>query len=176
VYVNLVIVTVCAQYMTNSDIDEVKKSINELDFSMIIKKLISEQGWTENEALSCEQLYRNFLFLKKKYGHKYKLPPTRDIDEFWHNHILDTKKYIQDCNSIFGKYLHHYPYAGLDGVTTYSDLKNYLEKLQELHKLEFGYYIYKVRFTFFEIIIEFLSKIINQPFNKRISTHKSIYK
>lgn len=37
------------------------------------------------------------------------LVPTREIDEFWHNHILYTREYARDCECIFGKFLHHDP-------------------------------------------------------------------
>ena len=35
-----------------------------------------------------------------------------DVDEFWHQHILDTRKYRDDCENIFGHYMDHTP--GLD--------------------------------------------------------------
>ncbi|MFM6129989.1 MAG: hypothetical protein ACKPBV_14885 [Sphaerospermopsis kisseleviana] len=37
------------------------------------------------------------------------------LDDYWHNHILDTRKYAEDCDLIFGFFLHHYPYFGLPG-------------------------------------------------------------
>lgn len=38
--------------------------------------------------------------------------PTAEIDEIWHNHILHTKNYMNDCNQIFGYYCHHTPSSG----------------------------------------------------------------
>src|SRR5438876_887189 len=90
---------------------EVINYINTLDFSMIIKKMVREQSWTQKEAEEVVALYKNFLLLKKKY--QYELPPSEEIDEVWHNHILDTLKYEKDCKFIFGEYLHHYPYFGI---------------------------------------------------------------
>lgn len=35
--------------------------------------------------------------------------PNKQIDEMWHEHILDTRKYSDDCQTVFGYYLHHTP-------------------------------------------------------------------
>lgn len=110
--------------------------------------MVSHQKWRRHEAEKACELYRNFLYLNVKYPECAPLPPSDDVDEFWHNHILDTKKYAQDCQMIFGKYLHHYPYLGIDENSTMEDLKRYFQKTQELHFKEFGEYIYKVKRNF----------------------------
>jgi hypothetical protein len=45
------------------------------------------------------------------YPH-HKIVPTWEIDQVWHHHILDTHKYAQDCQWLFGYFVHHYPYFG----------------------------------------------------------------
>ncbi len=35
------------------------------------------------------------------------------MDEVWHAHILDTRRYAADCDCVFGEFIHHYPYFGL---------------------------------------------------------------
>lgn len=45
----------------------------------------------------------------------YQLIPNGDIDRFWHEHILDTRRYVADCTELFGGFLHHYPYFGMRG-------------------------------------------------------------
>ncbi len=102
-------------------------------------------GWTKKQVRAAGELYRHYLFLKRKYGNHYKLPPSEDIDEFWHNHILDTHQYHHDCQRIFGRYLHHYPYFGIDEVSTREDALKAFEVTQQLHYQEFGDYIYRVR-------------------------------
>jgi hypothetical protein len=72
------------------------------------------------------------------------LPPSKDVDEFWHNHILDTKKYREDCQAIFGFYLDHYPYFGMDQESTKEDLNVAFEKMQRLHEQEFGFRVQRV--------------------------------
>lgn len=36
-------------------------------------------------------------------------PPNQDVDDFWHQHILNTKMYLKDCEYLFGFILHHDP-------------------------------------------------------------------
>ena len=33
----------------------------------------------------------------------------------WHTHLLDTAKYRADCDHLFGRFMDHFPYAGLRG-------------------------------------------------------------
>ncbi len=127
-------------------LEEAKVYIDSLDFSAIINKLVKYSGWSQADASTISQLYRNYLFLNKKYRAQYgMLPPSLEIDEFWHNHILDTRKYHIDSQAIFGEYFHHYPYFGIDGRTTPADAEAAFEILQKLHYQEFGDYIYQVR-------------------------------
>src|SRR5215207_2821612 len=98
-------------------LEESVQYIEAIDFRPIIDKLSMQMGWSRDHALEICDMYRKFLFLKKKYGHEYSLPPSEDIDEFWHMHILDTKNYRKDCEAIFGYYLDHYPYLGIDRAT-----------------------------------------------------------
>jgi hypothetical protein len=124
---------------------EIKKSvINSADFSMIVDKMVNHQGWYRRDAEEVSRLYRNYLFLCVKYP-QYNLPPSEDVDEFWHNHVLDTKKYRKDCDEIFGKYRDHYPYFGIDGKTTIRDLSDAFDITQKLHMEEFGECIYEIR-------------------------------
>jgi len=66
------------------------------------------------------------------------ISPTRDIDAFWHAHILDTRKYIDDCERVFGFYLHHFPYFGMRGADDAAALAKAGERTRELHEAEFG--------------------------------------
>jgi hypothetical protein len=60
-----------------------------------------------------EQKYRRFLFLCGT--HARAVIPTQDVELLWHPHILDTMKYREDCQEVFGFFLDHYPYFGLNG-------------------------------------------------------------
>jgi hypothetical protein len=103
-----------------------------LDLDYIVQAMCAPSyslpRWTVADALHCAQLYKNFLILLKE-NPREELVPTREIDEFWHNHILH----------IFGYYLHHEPASPLDDpeklVSDYHKTKAYyLEKF--LHPLE----------------------------------------
>ena len=56
--------------------------------------------------------YRGFLFLNAIHPDE-RVVPSKEIDVFWHSHILDTEKYAKDCKIIFGYFFHHYPFFGL---------------------------------------------------------------
>jgi hypothetical protein len=40
------------------------------------------------------------------------LVPSEDIDEVWHAHVLNTARYQDDCETIFGRFQHHFPTVG----------------------------------------------------------------
>src|ERR1700733_6907909 len=90
--------------------------VGEIDFSHINKKLQYDDPnyWTDQRIAETEESYRRFLALNLIYPGKT-LAVNRPLDEYWHNHILDTHKYAEDCDRLFGFLLHHYPYFGLPG-------------------------------------------------------------
>ena len=112
--------------------------IEQLDFQYIVTKMCSPtyplQRWTVPDALHCAKLYKNYLFLLKKYLPD-NLVPGRAIDEFWHNHILHTKNYFQDCHAIFGHYLHHEP--AVAGEDSQRFVQGYL-KTKQFYLVESG--------------------------------------
>jgi len=83
-----------------------------LDLAPIKYKLITDKGWSLERANRIGPQYKAFLYL---IGSKVRAEfvPTFDIDEMWHAHILDTRKYMTDCARYFGEYIHHYPYLGM---------------------------------------------------------------
>ena len=92
-------------------------AIRSLDLSPIkFKLVVSHDGpmWSRTKTDEIEFLYRAFLQLNLENPNVV-IVPTKEVDEFWHNHILDTRKYAEDCDSIFGRFLHHFPYLGLRG-------------------------------------------------------------
>lgn len=145
-------------------LDEARRYIYSLDFSKIINKMVYQQGWSRADAETISHMYRNFLFLQRKYGREYEFPPSEEIDEFWHNHILDTEKYRHDCQMIFGYYLDHYPYSGIDGQSDVSDLVNGFTTLQQLYAKEFnGEQIYQVRGIIAKLLTFLRYQLIRKP-------------
>lgn len=116
--------------------------IHQLEFDYIIRLMMNEKyflpPWESAEVLHCRKLYKRFLILNKKYPNEI-IVPTREIDEFWHNHILHTQEYYNDCMAIFGHYRHHTPSSATDEEIKI--LKNGSIKTQELYFLEFSEYL-----------------------------------
>ena len=94
----------------SASLEEVKK----LDFRKLKRHLREKRGWSTKHANDVEALYRRFLALKMVYRGRL-ICPTDEIAAFWHAHILDTRAYERDCCALFGQYVHHYPYLGMDG-------------------------------------------------------------
>jgi hypothetical protein len=118
------------------NLNEAKQYIDAINFQPIINKLVSG-GWLESDAIATTDQYRKYLFLNVKYPDQI-IPPSDDIDELWHNHILDTHLYIKDCDALFGKYKHHYPYFGIDEKSDMNDLNKAFNNTKELYLKEFG--------------------------------------
>lgn len=114
--------------------------IENLDLHLIKLKLTDKEegkGWTSDYCDSVEIDYKRFLFLKLMYPDK-DIVPNKEIDSFWHQHILDTEKYFFDCKSIFGKFIHHYPYFGMNGPDDYKNLCDAFDETGELYKFHFN--------------------------------------
>jgi hypothetical protein len=94
-------------------------------------------GWSPRYADQMELAYKRYLILHAKYP-EMTLAPERDIDRFWHMHILDTRKYAADCEATFGHFLHHFPYLGLRGEGDEQALQDAFEAMQRLYAQEFG--------------------------------------
>ena len=90
------------------------EKIRRINLECIAYKAALEEGWSLEQTDDAEFQYR--CFLQATLNHPgLRLAPSRQIDRFWHHHILDTQKYMEDCHEVFGRYLHHFPYSGLRG-------------------------------------------------------------
>ncbi|MCW3074608.1 MAG: hypothetical protein JWP69_1677 [Flaviaesturariibacter sp.] len=115
------------------------QDIQAIDFSMIRLKLEDKEegpGWTQKQSAEAEVEYKRFLALKRTYPGK-DIVPHKILDHFWHQHILDTEKYAQDCDLIFGSFLHHYPYFGMNGEQDAQNLTDAFEETKELYRFHF---------------------------------------
>ncbi len=86
-------------------------TIAELDLECVCHKLTDPQGeycLTAAEAGESIQAYRQFLQDRLDNPHQIGRP-SRTADKAWHAHILHTKKYAADCQTVFGYFLHHTP-------------------------------------------------------------------
>jgi hypothetical protein len=125
-----------------TDLEEAREYINYIDCSMMKQKLMQGpeeggQGWSPETANKVEEKYKMWLFLKLKYQNEL-VPPSREIDYFWHTHILDSHAYFRDTQAVFGKYLHHYPYFGMRGKADHERLLSAFENTKRLYRQEYG--------------------------------------
>ncbi len=94
-------------------------------------------GWPLKRAERAVEQYRRWLWLVAVYP-DVPLPPTRDVDQVWHVHILDTAKYAEDCQVIFGRLLHHNPYAGWESAEAEAKHQADFKRMKALHARHFG--------------------------------------
>lgn len=116
-------------------------SVDSLDLSMIRMKLMDPEegkGWSAQHALRVETEYRRYLKLSLEHGAK-SVVPSKEVDTFWHFHILDTQAYAEDCKQVFGYFLHHFPYFGMRGPADAAALVDAYEETLALYTAEFGF-------------------------------------
>jgi len=119
---------------------QVLAAIDALELDCIKLKLMDRQeglGWSREFAEQMELSYRRFLTLMAKYPDET-IAPSKDVDRFWHAHILDTLKYAEDCERVFGRFVHHFPYFGMRGEEDARNLAVAAERTRALHEQEFG--------------------------------------
>lgn len=119
---------------------EMVEAIFALDLDPIKFKLMDKkegQGWSREKADRLELEYRRFLALTAKYPQEV-IAPSSDVDKFWHGHILDTMKYAEDCQRVFGFFLHHFPYFGMRDDEDAANLADAAASTRRLYEQEFG--------------------------------------
>lgn len=94
-------------------------------------------GWNLGFTKRVAEEYRKYLTLCKEYP-DFPMVPSAFVDDFWHFHILDTMKYQEDCDQIFGYFLHHFPYFGMRSEEDAENLKKAWVESCELYESRFG--------------------------------------
>src|SRR5688572_12361359 len=125
---------------TVKSVEQSLAAIQVLDLDPIKLKLMDAeegQGWTREYADRMEVAYKRYLTLLVKFPQET-VAPTKDVDKFWHGHILDTMKYAEDCERVFGYFLHHFPYFGMRGEEDAANLRRAAERMRSLDDQEFG--------------------------------------
>ncbi len=132
------------EFIVNQNvINSTLQKVAELDFTPHGYKLQKEYGWSEEKINHTIKLYQEWLTLQVHYE-ELSFAPSELVDEFWHIHILDTRKYFQDCNKIKGSFIHHYPYFGL----TEQENETVLEQGFELTKKLYSYHFNRTELGF----------------------------
>ena len=93
---------------------ELNPLIEQLDLTLIENRLMRKLHWDANRTECAVGGYREFLqmMFDDPHGTHHPLP---DVDEVWHAHILHTRKYREDSDTIFGRFVDHHPSAALCG-------------------------------------------------------------
>src|SRR3954466_13556889 len=121
-------------------VEQIVSAIEALDLEPIKFKLMDPdegEGWTRSQVDRIEVACRRFLTLLVKYPDTT-IAPSKEIDKFWHGHILDTMKYAEDCEKVFGYFLHHFPYFGMRGAEDAAKQEQADQDMHRLYKQEFG--------------------------------------
>ena len=121
------------------NVKNIDSGIAQINLEMIKMKLRdAEEGenWNYEQCDSAEVEYKRYLHLCMKHGKG--IVPDKIMDTVWHYHILDTRAYAQDCENIFGTFLHHFPYFGMGGKEDENNLKNSFLKTKERYSIAFG--------------------------------------
>ncbi|HEY6240813.1 MAG TPA: hypothetical protein VIW78_08240 [Burkholderiales bacterium] len=128
--------------LTDRPAEQVIAAIHALDLESVKIRAMDPklgEGWTREYAEGIEQGYRTYLTMLAKYpDHAEDILLSKDVDEFWHTHILQTMKYTDDCEAVFGKYLHHQPHVGEVTAADVEKRTALAEKTRRLYQREFG--------------------------------------
>ncbi len=84
------------------------QAVETLDLSGIAARLVYKEGFEPQRAVQAVESYRKFLRMVLSNPQNLTVP-SEDADKSWHHHILNTQAYEEDCQKIFGMFLHHDP-------------------------------------------------------------------
>lgn len=121
-------------------VQEIVELIHAMDLGPIKFKLMDAEegcGWSREYADRMETEYKRFLVLSVKHPDEL-ISPSKEVDKFWHGHILDTLKYAEDCDHVFGYFVHHFPYVGLRGEEDAAKRAAGALTMRRLYQQEFG--------------------------------------
>jgi hypothetical protein len=89
-----------------SDVAAAMAVIQTIDLTGVMRKLRHKEDWTEAQATTAAMRYRRFLCMHY-LDRQLHIAAASDIDKVWHQHILHTREYADDCQRVFGAFLHH---------------------------------------------------------------------
>ena len=128
--------------LTTKPAPQVISAIQALDLEPVKLRVMDAErgeGWTREYADSIELAYKNYLTMLVKYQDDAEdILLSKDVDEFWHTHILQTRKYAEDCEMVFGNFLHHEPHVGERTPAVLEKRNELAETTRQLYEREFG--------------------------------------
>jgi len=128
--------------LTTRPTEQVIAAIQALDVESVKVRMMDPvrgEGWTREHADGIEIAYKNFLTMLVKHPEDAEeIALSEDTDEFWHSHILQTEKYADDCQEMFGNFLHHSPHLEEITPAYLEKMDASAEKTRCLYEQEFG--------------------------------------
>ena len=82
-----------------------EQRINGVDWAPLLRRCVRRLGWSAARANDVLAAYQQFLELKintADFDASILSPPLL-VDEMWHLHVLDTKRYKRDCETMVGR-------------------------------------------------------------------------
>lgn len=119
----------------------IHQSPSQLEFGSVKYRLMKPEsgcGLTDEQADWAIAQYICFLMLFWLYPNTNYFVPSQLIDRVWHCHLLDTQKYMKDCQLLFGSYIHHFPFYGLRGADDQQQMYTSFLQTQQLFEQQFG--------------------------------------
>lgn len=129
--------TVLAPISTTEALDHLAGILNLSKIRMKLADPKEGKGYDATHLDLMEQEYRRFLAMHLVYP-EAEVVPCSMVDEIWHQHILDTIAYRQDCEALFGEFLDHYPYFGMQSEQEAQELQDAYGDTLEIYEREFG--------------------------------------
>jgi hypothetical protein len=114
--------------------------LNKIEFGSIGYRLMhptNGKAWTLEQTTHEIQQYRRFLWLSYRYP-QYTIVPSLTVDHIWHQHILDTAKYREDCQTLFGEFKDHWPFFGVGDAADRQSADDAFGETQSLWVKHFG--------------------------------------
>jgi hypothetical protein len=102
----------------------------------IIRRAEQKHGWKLDETEQAVREYRRHLLLRYLHPGLRLAAMNKLGDLLWHEHIIDTDKYRQDCERIFGGVLDHQPFYEQPRVLPAEDPR--MQEASKLYTHEFG--------------------------------------
>jgi len=100
------------------------------DLSPIINQVTKVYNWETEYVTRVAEEYVKFMIIR---FNKSDASPSMAIDNFWHQHILNTKHYAKFCNVCFNRFIHHRPEDAVDQEAQRRRLENTLSEYKQLY-------------------------------------------
>ena len=95
--------------VSDEEIAEIGRTI---DLSFVVSKAKEKYQWADQHASEAMHLYLSGLYICRNYPKRCFAAISHSGDAIWHQHIIDTQKYADDCNILLWRFLSRQPIYG----------------------------------------------------------------